>query len=48
MSDNSLMPRSFMRTLRLKVRRATHGWLNAAAAEVSEAFNYRKSSWTAA
>src|SRR5665213_242516 len=34
------MPRSFMRTLRLKVRRETYGWLNAAAAEVNEVFNY--------
>jgi putative transposase len=39
-SDNSLMPRSFTRTLRLKVRRETYGWLNAAAAEVNEVFNY--------
>jgi putative transposase len=29
-----------MRTLRLKVRRETYGWLNAAAAEVNEVFNY--------
>src|SRR3984957_10004502 len=34
------MPRSFMRTLRLKVRRETYGWLNAAAVEVNEVFNY--------
>src|SRR5665213_535710 len=34
------MPRSFMRTLRLKVRRETYGWLNAAALEVNEVFNY--------
>ena len=39
-SDNTLMPRSFMRTLRLKVRRETYGWLNAAAVEVNEVFNY--------
>ncbi len=30
----------FLRTLRLKVRRETYGWLNAAAAEVNEVFNY--------
>ncbi len=29
-----------MRTLRLKVRKETYGWLNAAAAEVNEVFNY--------
>jgi putative transposase len=40
MSDNSLMPRSFMRTLRLKVRRESYAWLNAAAVEVNEVFNY--------
>jgi putative transposase len=34
------MPSSFMRTLRLKVRRETYGWLNAAAVEVNEVFNY--------
>ena len=39
-SDNTLMPRSFVRTLRLKVRRETDGWLNAAAMEVNEVFNY--------
>jgi putative transposase len=39
-SDNMLMPRSFMRTLRLKVRRETYGWLNAAALEVNDVFNY--------
>ncbi len=38
--DNTLMPRSFMRTIRLKVRRETYGWLNAAAVEVNEVFNY--------
>jgi IS605 OrfB family transposase len=35
-----LMPRSFMRTLRLKVRRETYEWLNAAAVEVNQVFNY--------
>ena len=34
------MPRSFMRTLRLKVRRDSYEWLNAAAVEVNEVFNY--------
>jgi putative transposase len=34
------MPRSFMRTLRLKVRRETYGWLSAAAVEVNQVFNY--------
>ena len=34
------MPRSFTRTLRLKVRRESYGWLNAAAVEVNEVFNY--------
>ena len=34
------MQRSFMRTLRLKIRGETYGWLNAAAAEVNEVFNY--------
>jgi putative transposase len=39
-SDNTLMPRSFTRTLRLKVRREAYEWLNAAAVEVNEVFNY--------
>jgi hypothetical protein len=30
--DNSVMPVSFTRTLRLKVRSESYGWLNAAAA----------------
>jgi putative transposase len=34
------MPLSFMRTLRLKVRGETYAWLNAAAIEVNETFNY--------
>ena len=34
------MPLLFTRTLRLKVRREAYGWLNAAAAEVNEVFNY--------
>jgi putative transposase len=39
-SDNPLMPLSFMRTLRLKVRSEAYAWLNAAAMEVNEVFNY--------
>jgi len=39
-SDNTLMPLSFTRTLRLKVRREAYAWLNAAAMEVNEVFNY--------
>jgi putative transposase len=39
-SDNSLMPLSFTRTLRLKVRREAYAWLNAAAIEVNEVYNY--------
>jgi IS605 OrfB family transposase len=35
-----LMPLSFTRTLRLKVRREAYGWLNAAAVEVNQVFNY--------
>jgi hypothetical protein len=34
------MPLSFTRTLRLKVRREAYAWLNAAAVEVNEVFNY--------
>ncbi len=34
------MPRLFTRTLRLKVRRETYAWLDAAAVEVNEVFNY--------
>jgi putative transposase len=34
------MTRSLMRTLRLKIRRETYVWLNAAAVEVNEVFNY--------
>jgi hypothetical protein len=39
-SDNTLMPLSFTRTLRLKVRAEAYAWLNAAAVEVNEVFNY--------
>jgi IS605 OrfB family transposase len=43
------MPRSIMRTLRLKVREESYGWLNAAAVEVNEVFNYcNESSFKAA
>jgi hypothetical protein len=34
------MPLSFTRTLRLKVRREAYAWLNAAAIEVNEVYNY--------
>jgi putative transposase len=34
------MPLSFTRTLRLKVRREAYAWLDAAAIEVNEVFNY--------
>ena len=39
-SDNTLMPLSFTHTLRLKVRGEAYAWLNAAAVEVNEVFNY--------
>ena len=39
-SDNALMPLSLMRTLRLKVRSEAYVWLNAAAIEVNNVFNY--------
>ena len=38
--DNILMPLLFTRTLRLKVRAEAYAWLNAAAVEVNEVFNY--------
>jgi hypothetical protein len=34
------MPRSFPRTLRLKVRGESYAWLKAAATEVNTVFNY--------
>ena len=34
------MPSSFIRTLRLKVCPESYGWLNAAAIEVNQVFNY--------
>jgi putative transposase len=39
-SDNTLMPLSFTRTLRLKIRAEAYPWLSAAAVEVNEVFNY--------
>lgn len=39
MSD-SLMPPSFTRTLRLKVKREAYSWLDAAAVEVNQVWNY--------
>lgn len=37
---NSLMPLSFTRTLRLKVKAESYSWLNAAAIEVNQVFNW--------
>ena len=43
------MPLSFTRTLKLKVRSETYGWLSAAAAEVNQVYNYcNEASWLAA
>ena len=43
------MASSFTRTLRLKVRSESYGWLNAAAVEVNQTFNYcNEASWLAA
>jgi putative transposase len=39
-SDNTLMPVSVTRTLRLKVRSEAYKWLNSAAIEVNQVFNY--------
>lgn len=39
-SDNARMLLPFTRTLRLKVRAEAYAWLNAAAVEVNELFNY--------
>jgi hypothetical protein len=39
-SDNTFMPLLFTRTLRLKVRGEAYSWLNAAAVDVNEVFNY--------
>ena len=38
--DNPLMPLSCTRTLRFKVRAESYPWLNAAAVEVNQVFNY--------
>jgi putative transposase len=47
--DNTLMSSLFTRTLRLKVRFESHAWLNAAAIEVNQIFNYcNEASWLAA
>jgi putative transposase len=37
---NALMPSPFIRTLRMKVRPESYGWLNAAAIEVNQTFNF--------
>src|SRR5581483_11546662 len=43
------MPLSFMRVLRLKVRRESYGWLSAAAIEVNQVFNFcNQTSWETA
>jgi len=43
------MPLSFTRTLKLKVRSESYGWLSAAAAEVNQVFNFcNEASWLAA
>ncbi len=42
------MAHSFPRTLRLKVRGESYAWLNAAAVEVSQVFNYRNEASLAA
>jgi hypothetical protein len=34
------MPSSFTRTLKLKVRAESYGWLSAVAVEVNQVFNY--------
>ena len=48
-SYHVLMPLSFTRTLKLKVRTESYGWLNAAAIEVNQVFNYvNEASWLAA
>jgi putative transposase len=47
--DNALMASSFTRTLKLKVRRESYGWLSAAAVEVNAVFNYcNQISWQTA
>jgi hypothetical protein len=39
-SDNALMPVSVTRTLHLKVRPEAYAWLDSAAIEVNQVFNY--------
>jgi Putative transposase DNA-binding domain len=47
--DNALMLSSVTRTLKLKVRPESYGWLSAAAVEVNEVFNYcNQISWQTA
>ena len=47
--DNPFVPLSFTRTLRLKVRSESYGWLGATAIEVNRVFNYcNEASFTAA
>src|SRR3984885_4970616 len=44
-----LMPLTFTRTLKLKVRPESYGWLSAAAIEANQVFNFcNESSWLAA
>jgi IS605 OrfB family transposase len=38
--NDPLMPLSFTRTLRLKVKAESHAWLNAASVEVNQVFNF--------
>jgi hypothetical protein len=38
--DNARMPLMVPRTLKLKVRPESYGWLSAAAVEVNQVFNY--------
>ena len=38
--NDPLMPLSFTRTLRLKIKSEAYPWLNAAAVEVNQVFNY--------
>ena len=48
-SNNTLMTPSFTRTLKLKVRTESYGWLNAAAIEVNGVYNFcNEASWLAA
>jgi IS605 OrfB family transposase len=40
MNNNLIMPHLFMKTLRLKIKREAYPWLNAAAIEVNQVFNF--------